>query len=191
MPLLPEQQRALDYGRTRGTEAPVESIRSRVAATYADLEALVEAVPADVAREHRESSLWSIQEVVDHLVESERPGVGQLAQLLAGRDVDEAIPASLQSADPLALDWPALRRELHQVHQDVLAVLATATDDLPLTATAAIEMVVKCAQADGSLAPVSWRERVDWKAYSILLLHAHNRQHIAQVQRILNAPSRG
>lgn len=191
MPLLPEQQRALNYGRKHGTEATVDSIRSRVTATYAELEALVEAVPADVAREHRESSAWSIQEVVDHLVESERPGVEQLAQLLSGQNVDEAIPASLQSADPLALDWSALRRELHQIHQDVLSLLATATDDVPLTATAAIEMVVKCVQPDGSLAPVSWPARVDWKAYSILLLHAHNRQHIAQVQRILNAPSRG
>jgi len=189
MPLLPEQQQALDYARKRGTEAPAETIRSRVAATYAELEALIEALPADVAREHRETSLWSIQEVVDHLIESERPGIEQLAQLLAGRDVDEAIPASLQSANPLALDWSALRHELHRLHQDLLSLLATATDHLPLTATAAVEMVVKCAQPDGSLAPVSWRARVDWKAYSVLLLHAHNRQHIAQIQRILNAPS--
>ena len=48
-------------------------------------------------------------------------------------------------------------------------------------------MVVKCAGSDGTLAPVSWVERFDWKAYSILL-HAHNREHIAQVQRILSAP---
>ena len=40
---------------------------------------------------------------------------------------------------------------------------------------------------DGTLAPVSWVERFDWKSYSILL-HAHNREHIAQVQRILSAP---
>jgi DinB superfamily len=188
MPLLPEQQQALDYARKRGTEAPAEAIRTRVVATYAELEALINAVPADLAREHRESSLWSIQEVVDHLVESERPGIEQLARLLAGRDVDEAIPASLQSANPLALDWSDLRRELRRIHQELLALLATATDDLPLTATAAVEMVVKCAQPDGSLVPVTWPARVDWKAYAVLLLHAHNRQHIAQIQRILNAP---
>jgi DinB family protein len=188
MPLLSEQQRALDYARKRGTEAPVEAIRTRVAATYAELEALVESVPAEVAREHRSSSAWSIQEVVDHLVESDRPAVGQLAQLLSGRSVDAAIPASLQSTSPLGLDWLVLLRELYDVHQEVLALLEQTTDALPLTATAPVQMVVKCAQPDGSLAPVSWVERFDWKAYSILL-HAHNRQHMAQVQRILNAPS--
>jgi len=51
-------------------------------------------------------------------------------------------------------------------------------------------MVVKCARPDGALEPVSWLERFDWKAFSVLL-HAHNREHIAQVERILNAPPPG
>ena len=54
------------------------------------------------------------------------------------------------------------------------------------TATAAVRMVVKCATPDGTLQAVSWDHRFDWKAYAILL-HAHNREHIAQVHRILKA----
>ena len=187
MSLLPEQLRALSYARTRGSEAPLDSIRTKVAGTYRELRALVEAVPAEVARERRSASGWSVQEVVDHLVESDRQAVEQLGLLLAGEPVDTAIPASLQSAHPLDRDWTALRHELHGVHQDVLELLARATDDLPLTATAPVQMVVKCAGPDGTLAPVSWPERFDWKAYAILL-HAHNREHIAQIERILNAP---
>ncbi|HSF40797.1 MAG TPA: DinB family protein [Thermoanaerobaculia bacterium] len=186
MSLLPEQLRALAYAQKRGTEAPLDSIRTRVAGTYSALAALVEAVPAVVARERRSTSGWSVQEVVDHLVESDRLAVDQLGRLLAGESVDNPIPASLQSPHPLDRDWTALLHELRAVHQDILGLLGAATDDLPLTATAPVWMVVKCAGPEGTLEPVSWLERFDWKAYSILL-HAHNREHIAQVERILNA----
>jgi DinB family protein len=187
--LRPEQQRALVYARRRGSEAAAADVRSRVRGTYAALEQLVGGVPAGVAREHRPTSAWSIQEVVDHLVESDRPAVGQLSDLLAGRDVEEPIAASLQSRDPLGHDWDALRAALAGVHRDVLAVLEGASDATPLAARAAVQMVVKCARpgaTDGTLEPVSWRERFDWKAYAILV-HAHNREHIAQIERILAA----
>ncbi|HSF40798.1 MAG TPA: hypothetical protein VLT87_13470 [Thermoanaerobaculia bacterium] len=105
--------------------------------------------------------------------------------MLAGESVDNPIPASLQSPHPLEREWTALLRELRAVHQDILGLLAAAKDDLPLIATAPVRMVVKCAGPDGTLEPVSWLERFDWKAYSILL-HAHNREHIAQIERILN-----
>jgi hypothetical protein len=186
MTLRPEQQRALDYVRRRGTEAQVASIRERVTGTYAAFDALVEPIPAAVARQHRSSSGWSIQEVVDHLVESDRPAIEQLAALLAGRSVGEPIAASLQSAAPLLRDWNHLRAELRAIHRDIEALLAAASDDDPTTATAPVQMVVKCAAPDGTLEPVSWVERFDWKAFAILL-HAHNREHIAQVQRILAA----
>jgi hypothetical protein len=189
MSLLPEQMRALAYARKRGTNAPVEAIRTRVASTYAELEALVDGVPEAVVREHFPASGWSIQEVVDHLVESERPAVDQLAQLLAGQSIEEPIPASLQSSHPLDLDWRTLRQQLRTIHENILDLLARATDDLPLTALAAVQMVVKCADPDGTLRPVTWVERFDWKAYAILL-HAHNREHIGQLHRIL-AASRG
>lgn len=187
MTLRPEQQRALDYARRRGTEAALDAIRERVAGTYALLDELIETIPAEVARERRSTSAWSIQEVVDHLVESDRPAVEQLAELLAGRTVDEAISASLQSAAPLAKDWSSLRAELRGIHRDLAALLAAASGDEPTTATAPVQMVVKCARPDGSLEPISWLERFDWKAFAILL-HAHNREHIAQIHRILAAP---
>jgi hypothetical protein len=186
MTLLPEQARALAYARRRGTESTVEEIRGRVAGTYAAFEALVGTLPAGVAREHAATSAWSIQEVVDHLVESDRRARDQLARLLAGEEVAEPIPAILQSAAPLELDWQALLAELRSVHRAILDLLAGATDELPLTATAPVEMVVKCAGPDGRPRPVAWVERFDWKAFAILV-HAHNREHIAQVERILGA----
>ena len=188
MTIRPEQRRALDYVRRRGTEASLGAIRERVAATYDTLDALVETISAEVAREHRGTSAWSIQEVVDHLVESDRPAIEQLAQLLAGHDVSEPIPASLQSAAPLAKDWSELCAQLRGIHRDLVGMLTAATGDEPTNATAPVQMVVKCARPDGSLEPVSWVECFDWKAFAILL-HAHNREHIAQIQRILAAPA--
>ncbi len=187
MSMFPEQQRALAYAQKRGTDAPLGDIRARVTGTFAEFEALVGAIPLEAARERRATSAWSVQEVVDHLVESDRRAVDQLAHLLAGRDDDEPIPASLQSEKPLDLDWPALLGQFRRVHADIVALLAGASDDHPLSARAAVQMVVKCAGPDGTLQPVAWVERFDWKAYAILL-HAHNREHIAQVQRILSAP---
>lgn len=187
MALLPEQMRALAYAQKRGTLAPVESIRARIAGTYTEFEALVDGIPSHVAREHRNTSAWSVQEVVDHLVVSERPAVHQLAQLLAGEAVGEPIAASLQPPDPLELEWHTLLQQFRTVHENILDLLAKAKDDLPLSATAPVQMVVKCADTDGTLKPVTWVHHFDWKAYSILL-HAHNREHIAQVHRILNAP---
>jgi hypothetical protein len=187
MPLFPEQLRALAYARKRGTDAPAEAIRARIGDTYAEFEALVAALPEDVARTHRSTSGWSILEVVDHLVESDRRAAGQLASLLDGQPVETPIPASLQSQDPMALDWRTLLQRFRSVHENIRDLLARTTDDIPLGAKAPVLMVVKCAGPDGVSVPVSWVEHFDWKAFSILL-HAHNREHIAQVHRILNTP---
>lgn len=187
MTLRPEQLRALAYARKRGTNAPVDDIRARVRGTYSDFEVLVGDIPEATARDHRATSQWSVQEVVDHLVESDGRAVAQLAQLLSGQDVSEAIPASLQSACPLDLDWHMLLQRFRTVHENLIELLASATDDLPLKATAPVQMVVKCSDPEGTVTPVSWFERFDWKAFAVLL-HAHNREHIAQVQRILSAP---
>ncbi|HEX4951785.1 MAG TPA: DinB family protein [Thermoanaerobaculia bacterium] len=184
MSLLPEQERALAYVRRRGTEAPLEAIRSRVAGTYAEIEALVEGVAEGLARQRPEPGSWSVLEVVDHLVESDRPAVAQLRELLAGRSSEQVIAAGMQSTDPSAQAWTALLASFRAVHGEILALLDGADDTLPLTATAPVEMVVKHTAPEGTLRPVHWVERFDWKAYAILL-HAHNREHISQVQRIL------
>jgi hypothetical protein len=128
--------------------------------------------------------------VVDHLVESDRRGADQLAALVAGTSVTAHIPAGLQSPDPLATPWSELRARFAAVHRDLLAILDGASDATPLAATTPVEMVVKCAGPDGTTRPVHWIQRFDWKAFAILV-HAHNREHIGQIQRVLAATATG
>jgi hypothetical protein len=184
--LRPEQEQALRYVRRRGTEAPLAEIRSRLAATYDVIEALVEPLPAAIARTRPAAAAWCVQEVIDHLTASEQRAAGELAGLLAGESSATPIPAGLLSPAPLTVDWQELLVGFRRVHREILGQLDAATDAIPLHATAAVEMVVKCDNGEGLLAPVHWVEGFDWKAYAILL-HVHNREHVAQIQRTLIA----
>lgn len=185
MELRPEQEAVLDYARRNGSEAPVASIRERLERTFEELDALVAAVPAEVAARRPEAGGWSVQEVVDHLVESHRWALEELRSLLAGRAPEGGpIPAGLQSEAPLARPWPELRADLHATHAAFLAEVAGATDDTPTTARGPVVMVVKCATPDGGLEPVQWLQSFDWKAFA-MLFRGHALEHRNQIRRIL------
>ncbi|HUO83961.1 MAG TPA: DinB family protein [Thermoanaerobaculia bacterium] len=185
MDLRPEQHRALDYARRKGSESSVDSIRKRVTATFADLEALLDSVRADEASRSPAPSRWSVHQVVDHLVVTHRAAVEELRSLVAGVAPESGpIPASLVSDDPFATEWRELVADLRIVHRDFVAVLHTATDATPREVRAPVVMVVKCENADGLLEPVEWMDRFDWKAYAILF-RAHTLEHAQQIQRTL------
>jgi len=186
-PLRPEQEAALRYAREKGTEASVASIRDRMAKTFAQLETLLAAAPQDVVRIRPAPDRWSLHEIVDHLVESHRPAIDDLRELVRGHQPEGGpIPASLLSADPLGRPWPGLVRELSSVHRELLAILDGVSEDTPLTAKAPVVLVVKVREDDGSLTPVEWVEDFDWKAFAILL-RAHALEHVAQIERTLQA----
>lgn len=183
--LFPEQRRALDYVRAKGSRAPAAEVRGRVARAFAELEALLDAIPEARTGRRPDPATWSLHEVVDHLIESHRPAVRELELALAGSSPEGGpIPAGLLSPDPFRRDWPAAVAELRQVHGDFLALLSGAGDETPTTARVAVEMVVRCATPDGGSEPVHWIDRFDWKAYA-LLVALHSREHAGQVQRVL------
>jgi len=184
--LRPEQLRALDYLRRAGSEAPVASIRQRVVATFGEVEGLLGGLDEAVVRRRPAVGKWSVLEVVDHLVLSHRPAVDDLARLIAGEDVEEAVPASLQSEDPHGWGWQQRYADLVAVHRDLLAHLDGADDSTPQTATTPIVMVVKCATDDGGVEVVEWVERFDWKA-AALAIRVHTLEHTAQLRRIVEA----
>jgi len=103
------KEKARDYLAARGTRVAVDAVHERVAAAFTALDQVLAGVSAAQAACHTIPGEWTIQEIVDHLVETYRPGVDELRCLLAGqRPPGEPVPASLQSKAPHLRPWPWL-----------------------------------------------------------------------------------
>ena len=105
----PERAAALDYLRRKGTEAPVAKLAAGLSSAFQKFEHTIEQVPLSLRTGRPSPAAWSVHEIVDHLVETNRPAVAELRELCAGvSPMDGPIPARLQSANPLARSWPDL-----------------------------------------------------------------------------------
>jgi hypothetical protein len=188
--MTPEDQaraRAREYFATNGTHAPAAQIHERVAAAFTALDAALTGVSAAQAARRPIPGEWSAQEIVDHLLETHRPGVDELRCVLAGqRPPGEPIPAALQSKAPLLRPWSWLLDEMRRVHTLILDLLAAVPPDAPTEARAPIVMVVNVPAPNGSARALHWIEDLDWKAYAIVWrLHAID--HLKQLKKVLAA----
>lgn len=176
----------MDRLRDKGSRLAASQIHERVAAGFAALESLLDGVTETEARVRAFPNEWSIQEVGDHLVETHRPSLEELRDLLAGRrPPGEPIPAGLQSRDPLARPWPELLRELKRLQAEVVEVLRTAPER-PSGARAPVVMVINVKEPDGRETPLHWIEELDWKAYAIIF-RLHVLDHLGQARKVLRA----
>jgi DinB superfamily len=179
--------KAREYFATRGTLAPAGALREGVADAFDSLEAFLDTVPPATAARSAIAGEWTIHEIVDHLVETHRPGLDELWCLLAGRrPPGEAIPAGLSSKAPLTRPWAWLRGELARIHGEILRTLDAVPPDFATDARAPIVMVVNVADERGRLVPVHWIEDLDWKAYAITW-RLHVIDHLKQARRVLAA----
>jgi len=187
---LMEQVRMREYLRDKGDALPLAEVRARVASAFDTMEALLASVSAEEAAGRPLPGAWSIHEVVDHLILTHGPSVGELDDLLAGRrPAGPPIPAGLQSPDPLARPWDALRSALHAQHAAALRTLDGARD-APTDARAPVVAVVNVRGADGRETPVHWEEAIAWKAYAVFAFRLHTLDHIGQVRKLLAAGRR-
>jgi hypothetical protein len=176
--------KAREYFRTRGTLAPAGAIHERVADAFGALDAFLEPISAAAAARVGIPGEWTIQEIVDHLIETHRPGLDELWCLFAGRrPPGEPIPAGLQSKSPLHRPWPWLRAELDRVHGEIRRALAAVPPDFATDARAPIVMVVNVTDEDGTVVPLSWVEDLDWKAYAIVW-RLHVLDHLKQARKV-------
>lgn len=182
--------KAREYLHARGTRVAGRVVHERVAAAFAALDETLDAVPAGQVGARPLPGEWTVQEVVDHLLETHRPGVDELRCLLAGRrPPGDPIPAGLQSKAPALRPWPWLRRELRRMHDDILELLAAAPDDFETAARAPLVMVVNAPDAQGGSVEVHWVEELDWKAYAITW-RLHALDHRNQIRKVLEAATR-
>jgi hypothetical protein len=185
--LRPEQIKAREYFHQKGTLLPVAQIRERVSDALAALESFLDGVSDDEARTRPLPGEWTIQEVVDHLIETHRPSLDELRDLLDDRPpAGGPIPASLQSADPMGRRFVDLVDELKALHAEVLDVLASAPDRMT-DARAPIIMAVNVREPEGREAPLHWIEELDWKAYAVTAFRLHELDHLSQARKTLKA----
>ncbi len=178
------KEKARDYFRTKGTLVAASAIHERIADAFGALETFLEPISAATAARVGISGEWTILEIVDHLVETHRPGLDELWCLLAGRrPPGEPIPASLQSKAPLQRPWPWLLVELARVHGDILRTLAAVPTDFATDARAPIVMVVNVPDEPGKVVPLHWVEDLDWKAYAIVW-RLHVIDHLKQAKKV-------
>jgi hypothetical protein len=186
MTLRPEQIRAQEYLRQKGTGLPAAQIHERVGAAFAAMDALLDGVSEAEARARPIPAEWTVQEVVDHLVETHRPSLEELRDLLADRRPRGGpIPAALQSPDAMERRYADLVEALSALHREILAVLAAAPDRMT-GARAPVIMVVNAREADGREAPLHWIEELDWKAYAVIF-RLHELDHLSQAKKTLMA----
>jgi DinB superfamily len=179
------QDRARAYFQSKSV-LPPSAIREQIVAAFDALDAVLESVPPACVPRPPAAGEWSIAEVVDHLVETYRPGVDELRCVLAGhRPPGAPIPAALQSKAPLLRPWPWLLAELRRTHRDVVDLIATVPSDFETGARVPLVMVVNVTGADGTVRPLHWVEEIDWKAYAIASWRLHAIDHMKQVRKAL------
>src|SRR5919198_6377335 len=173
------RERAQEYFTSKAALPPAE-VREQVAAAFASLDGVLAEVSAERAGVRTGSGEWSVQEVVDHLLETFRPGVDELRCLLAGvRPPGEPIPAALQSKAARLRPWPWLLDELRRTEGDVLDLLQRVPVDFVGKEAAPIVMVVNI--PDGP--PLHWVQDVEWKAYTIVSWRLHTIDHLKQIRK--------
>ena len=177
--------KAREYLKARGTLQPAAVIRARVADAFESFDRLVAPLRSAMVSRRAILEEWTVQEIVDHLVETHRPGLDELRCLLAGRRPPGGpISASLQSKAPLLRPWQGLLDELRRIHGGILAVLESVPADFTTDATAPLVMVINVEAAPGRVTPLEWVEELDWKAYAITW-RLHVIDHLNQARKVL------
>jgi len=181
------RDRARAYVQSQGALAPA-AVREQIVAAFDALDGVLAGVSADQARRPSIPGEWSVQEVVDHLLETYRPGVDELRCLLAGQGPPgDPIPAGLQSKAPLLRPWPWLLDELRRAQSVIVELIAAVPDDFATDARVPFVMVVDVPGPDGAPRPLEWIEEVDWKAYAIASWRLHPVDHLKQARKVLAA----
>ena len=183
--LYPEQIRAIEFLRVKGTQAELPKLRAQLAKAFMTLESLADDVPPAWRAVRPREGAWSVHEVIDHLIVTHTLAASELRELVAGRrPTGKPFAPGLVSDDPFAVSWDALLGQLRQVHRDFLDAANAGQEDTPLDLRTPIVLVVKVPGADGKPTPIAWSHDFDWKAY-VQAFRFHTLEHVEQIKRTL------
>src|SRR2546423_14504993 len=95
------RDRIMAHIRSRGTDAPPAAVHQKLAAAYSQFDTTLAGLAEGVATAVPAPGEWSVRDVADHLLESERPGLDELRCLAAGEaPPGPPLPARLRSRAP-------------------------------------------------------------------------------------------
>src|SRR5215470_3654842 len=175
------RDRALAYFASKAALSPVE-VSAQITAAFDSLDGVLAEVDPRRATVRPTREEWSAQEVLDHLVETFRPGIDELRCVLAGqRPPGAPIPAALASKAPTLRPWPWLLEEVARTRRDVVDLVRDVAPDFATAARVPIVMVVNVPDA----APLHWVEDLEWKAYTIVSWRLHTIDHLKQIRKSL------
>jgi hypothetical protein len=176
------RHRIMAHVRSRGTDAEPAAIYHKLAGAYAQFDSMLAGLGEAVATAVPAAGEWSVRDVADHLLESERAGLDELRCLVAGEaPPGPPVPASLRSKAPQHRPWPWLVGELTRIHADILTTMASGPASTTEEPTAP---AVFWAEIGGE--PTEWIEHLDWRAYAAVL-RVHVLEHLAQIRTITGA----
>jgi len=175
------RERALAYFASKASLSP-SVVAEQISAAFDSLDSVLVEVDPRRAMARPSPGEWSAQEVLDHLVETFRPGIDELRCVLAGqRPPGEPIPAALASKAPTLRPWRWLLEEVSRTRRDVLELVRGVAPDFATDARVPIVMVVNVPGA----APLHWVEDLEWKAYAIVSWRLHTIDHLKQIRKAL------
>jgi hypothetical protein len=177
----PEKDKAIEYLTVRAEAMPAQQIRARMRAAVAELDAVVDGVDQQAARQSVVPGEWTIAQVVDHMAQGTIRVADELRCLMEGRR-PPAVPVyeGVVSGAAHRVPFAELLEGMRAANEEVDALLGRAVDaDPPAGATARTILVIN--RPDGT--PEFFDMELTWKGYA-MTQRLHVLDHRSQIRTL-------
>ena len=177
----PEKDKAIEYLTTRAEAMSAPQIRARMRAAVVELDAALDGVDQQAARQSVVPGEWTIAQVVDHMAQGTIRVADELRCLLEGRR-PPAVPVyeGVVSGAAHRVPFAELVEGMRVANAEVDALLGRAVDaDPPAGATARTILVVN----RPGVTPEFFDMELTWKGYA-LTQRLHVLDHRSQIRTL-------
>ena len=177
----PEKDKAIEYLTVRAEAMPAQQIRARMRAAVTELDAALDGVDQQAARQIVVPGEWTIAQVVDHMAQGTIRVVDELRCLIEGRRPPAvAVYEGVVSGAAHRVPFAELLEGMRAANAEVDALLGRAVDaDPPAGATARTILVIN--RPDGT--PEFFDMELTWKGYA-MTQRLHVLDHRSQIRTL-------
>jgi len=177
----PEKDKAIEYLTVRAEAMPAQQIRARMRAAVTELDAALDGVDQQAARQIVVPGEWTIAQVVDHMAQGTIRVADELRCLIEGRR-PPAVPVyeGIVSGAAHRVPFAELLEGMRAANEEVDALLGRAVDaDPPAGVTARTILVIN--RPDGM--PEFFDMELTWKGYA-MTQRLHVLDHRSQIRKL-------